>query len=446
MAYDDYLNESGERSESEPFARSTEQDPAAGGRYWTASGDGSWQASPGEVPPRPRKGHPGARKAATRVAALMVVGAVAFGGGWAGVRVANAQGGRIVIKQAETTLGSGNGGANNSSTAVAAAVAPTVVAITTEQMITANTWFGGQQVVSGAGSGVILSADGYIITCAHVVEGADTIKVELSDGTAYDATLVGSYPEGDIAVIKIEASGLPSAVLGDSTTLALGEPIYAVGNPEGTLSGTITDGIVSSLDREITVQVETKQGADGYSTNPFYQSTGRKDITLSCIQMSASVSPGNSGGGLFNAKGELIGIVNAKSSSQNSEGLGFAIPIHTAMQIAGSLMESGSYADPAAKNSAALGITAGYLDEAGAKNAGGRSPGVYVYSVEAQSTAKAGLAAGDRIISVEGSVIGDLSDLTNLLEDKKPGDFVSIAIERAGQMKTIQVALVAAAS
>ena len=185
------------------------------------------------------------------------------------------------------------------------------MAITTEQMVSTNTWFGGSYVQSGAGSGVIISQDGYIVTCAHVVSGANNITVQLADGTEYTATVVGQDSTSDVAVLKIEATGLTPAVIGDSDSLAVGETTIAVGNPLGTLSNTVTNGIVSALNREVTVQ-----GND-----------------MNLIQTSASISPGNSGGGLFNANGELIGIVNAKSSSSDAEGLGFAIPINTAMEM-----------------------------------------------------------------------------------------------------------------
>lgn len=388
------------------------------------------------------------RRAGTRAASLVLVGAVAFAGGYAGNRVATGQSGRVIIQKAQTSLGSGAAGAAAlSSSAVAASVAPTVVAITTEKMTTTNTWFGGQQIQSGAGSGVIISEDGYILTCAHVIDGADSIKVELSDGTSYDATLVGSYTDGDIAVVKVNATGLHAAVIGDSANAQLGEMVYAVGNPEGTLSGTITDGIISSLHREITVQVESSSGNQN-RLYPGMGNTAAKNITLNCIQMSASVSPGNSGGGLFNAKGELIGIVNAKSSATNSEGLGFAIPVDDAMKIATSLINDGSYTDPAAQaaaNGPKLGITAVYLDESSAKSAGYTSAGVYVYTIASESTKKSGLAVGDRIISVDDSVISALTDIAAVLNEKSVGDTVRIAVERDGQMQTYTVTLVAPA-
>lgn len=177
-----------------------------------------------------------------------------------------------------------------------------MVEVTTEA-VTTNAFFG-QYVQSGAGSGVIITEDGYIITNNHVVSGASQVTVRTSDGTEYPATVVGADSKTDIAVLKIEATGLTPAVVGDSDSLQVGEFTLAVGNPLGELGGTVTDGIISALDREVTVENQT----------------------MNLLQTNAAVSPGNSGGGLFNERGELIGIVNAKSSGQNAEGLGLRDP------------------------------------------------------------------------------------------------------------------------
>ena len=411
---------------------------------YTPVGEASY-TSHNQTPPK--KQHPAAKRWGTRALALLLVAAVAFGGGYAGTALANAQGSKVVIRQAQTTVqGDSEASATGTltSTQVAQTVSPSVVAITTEKMVTTNTWFGGHQIESGAGSGVIISEDGYILTCAHVINGADTIQVELSDGTNYSASLVGSYVNGDIAVIKIEATGLTPATIGDSSAIQLGEPVWAVGNPEGTLSGTVTDGIISSLDRQITVQLETdssQQSGFGY----FGSTT--QNVTLNCIQMSAQVSPGNSGGGLFNSKGELIGIVNAKSSGTNAEGLGFAIPSNTAIEIATQLMEQGSYTDPNAQSGGpVLGITAVYLTQQQAQQYGYTSAGVYVYEVNFQSTAEAGLTSGDRIISVDGSVISQIQDISDILAEKSVGDQVELSVERGGQMVDLTITLVESAS
>ena len=181
-------------------------------------------------------------------------------------------------------------------------VADTVVEITTTNIVTDR--FYGQYVTSGAGSGVIIREDGYIVTNHHVIEDARSVTVRLTDGSEFSASYVGSDVANDIAVIKINATGLTPA-RGSSSELTVGQDVIAIGNPLGTLGGTVTDGIISALDRKIKV--------DGY------------EMTL--MQTNAAINPGNSGGGLFNMSGELIGIVNAKQSDTGIEGLGFAIPI-----------------------------------------------------------------------------------------------------------------------
>ena len=320
-----------------------------------------------------------------------------------------------------------------SGTEVAAKISPSVVSITTEQMEVGQFWFG-PQVVSGAGSGVIISEDGYILTCAHVVSGADTITVILPDGTEYPGTVTGMYEEGDIAVVKIEATGLPAAVIGDSDQVQLGETVYAVGNPGGTLSGTITDGIISSVDRTINVSLE--------ETSNYGWNTGRT-VSLEVLQTSAAVSPGNSGGGLFNSRGELIGIVNAKSSGSSQEGLGFAIPVNRAMEIGESLINDGTYTDPNANmsdNDAILEITVTEINQASGRMQG-VTPGVYVYEVQEGGASDGKLQVNDRMISVDGTIINTLEDLSDLLSEHQPGDTVSVSVERGGQMVTVDIVL-----
>ena len=164
----------------------------------------------------------------------------------------------------------------------------------------------------GAGSGVIISENGYIITNHHVIEGAGAITVRLTNGCEYAAGVVGSDPDGDIALIKIDATDLCAATIGSSKSVVVGQQVLAIGNPLGTLGGTVTDGIISALDRKIPI--------DG--------------VEMTLLQTNAAINPGNSGGGLFNRSGELIGIVNAKRAETGVEGLGFAIPVDIAWEIA----------------------------------------------------------------------------------------------------------------
>lgn len=277
---------------------------------------------------------------------ILLVLILCFGAGAGGAYVVLKLNGASVITTTSSTPATTTSSSKKDASSIAKKMTDSVVAITTEAMTTSNFWFG-SQVVSGAGSGVIMSSDGYIITNAHVVNGASTIKVTTSDEKTYTAKLVGKYTQGDIAVIKINATGLSAATFGDSDKITQGQTAYAVGNPEGTFSGSITSGIVSALNRTITVSIDDDSSSDD-GNNQYSQYFGRTQNTsttakLNVIQTDAAVSPGNSGGGLFDSNGTLIGIVNAKSSDTNSEGLGFAIPVNTALKIAKSLISKGSY-------------------------------------------------------------------------------------------------------
>ena len=289
---------------------------------------------------------------------------------------------------------------------IAAQTANSVVEITTES--TTYDMFMRQTVSEGAGSGVILTSDGYIVTNNHVIEGAEKITVTLKDGTSYSGKLVGTDSQGDIAVVKIEATGLQPAVIGDSSTLQVGDMAVAIGNPLGQLGGTVTDGIISALDRQIDL--------DG------------KTMTL--LQTNAAINPGNSGGGLFNGKGELIGVVVAKSSGSGIEGLGFAIPINTAKDLIDQIMEYGYV-----KGRIDLGFTT--VDVTNAQIAMMYrlpSTGVYIDEVtEGSNAAAVGFHAGDRILSVPGEELASGDDLTKAIQNCKVGDTVEIIIVRNGQ-------------
>ena len=380
----------------------------------------SYSSAPQQPPvPQKKKGS----KVLLRVLACVGVAALGFGGGLGGAVVASRAGltgNQVVVQQVErstdATAAGSTDGTSMSVQQIASVVSPSVVAITTEQMSSSQTWFGGYYVQSGAGSGVIISQDGYILTCAHVVSGATSVKVQLNGSDeSYDATVVGQDSTSDIAVLKIDATGLTPAVIGDSDALAVGEVAVAVGNPLGTLSNTVTDGIVSALNRQVTVQ--------------------DNDMTL--IQTDASISPGNSGGGLFNANGELIGIVNAKSSYSEAEGIGFAIPINTAMEIGRQLIENGNVARPA------LGVKImDVTDAQTAQQLGVSTMGVYVVEVTKGSGADAaGVQAGDRVLAVDDTAVSDSSALKNYLKDKGIGDTVNLQVERDGKVLTLAVTL-----
>ena len=381
-------------------------------------------------PPKKKKKFNGKHVARSAVA-LVLAAAMGFAGGFVGAKFGGS--GKVVIQQvAPSSTADSASGSDSSITAasssgssltteqVADLVSPSVVVITTEQVVYSQwSWYGQNQVESGAGSGVIISSDGYILTCAHVVDGASTITVTIGDKD-YTATLVGEDTTSDIAVIKIDADGLTPATVGNSDSLKVGQSVMAVGNPLGELGGTVTGGMISALNRSVTIQ----------GSSSVY--------TMSLIQMDASVSPGNSGGGLFNMNGELVGIVNAKSSSSDAEGLGFAIPINDAIKVAQELLENGYVT-----GRPYLGIT--YLavtDAQTASQLGVNAYGVYVVEVVKGGPAeKAGLQAGDRIVSVDGTEIASKDDLGTLMQKHAAGDTLSITIARDGQMQTVNVTL-----
>lgn len=299
---------------------------------------------------------------------------------------------------------------------VAAKAAPSVVEILTTSTSTSYGMFGGTYTSQSAGSGVIISTDGYIITNNHVVEGANAIQVTLYDGTVYEAELVGTDETSDIAVLKVEGTNFVAATIGDSSTIQAGDTAVAIGNPLGTLGGTVTDGIISAPNREITMNGET----------------------MELIQTDCAINSGNSGGGLFDGNGNLIGIVNMKESGTTSsgtviEGLGFAIPINTAMDVAEQLIENGKVV-----NRAALGVYLQTLTTGTSQY----PAGVYITGVVSGSGAEeAGLQAYDRIISIDGTEISDYTTLSSYIKSKSVGDTVTLVVSRNGQEISIDVTL-----
>jgi serine protease Do len=288
-----------------------------------------------------------------------------------------------------------------------------VVAITTESVST-DSWLG-QYVTQGAGSGVIISEDGYIVTNNHVIEDASNIKVTLHDGTELTATLVATDEQTDVAVIKVEKEGLTAVTFGDSSALCVGDLAVAIGNPLGTLAGSATEGIISGLEREITIDSKT----------------------MTLVQTSASINPGNSGGGLFDQYGNLIGIVVAKSSGSDVEGLGFAIPSDLVQSVAGSLMENGYVAGrPAA------GITIKDLTSASeAMQYGVQITGVYIVDVTGNNAKAAGLQPGDLIYYLDDTKITSGSQLISLIQKHQIGDKVTFSVVRNNEIIKISMEL-----
>ncbi|MDD6298987.1 S1C family serine protease [Hornefia butyriciproducens] len=298
-----------------------------------------------------------------------------------------------------------------------------VVSITTESMST-DAW-AQNYVTKGAGSGVIIQSNGYIITCNHVIEGASKITVTLKNKKTYTATVVGTDSDNDIAVLKIRATGLKAATYGNSSKLQVGDQVVAIGNPLGELSNTATTGIISALNRNLTID-------------------GKK---LNLLQTDASINPGNSGGALFNSSGNLVGIVVAKSSGSDVEGLGFAIPINKAAKIAKQLIKtgkstsSGNSSSSSSSGDAAIGVTVTELSESQAKSSGYDAAGVYISSVTSAYARSAGLESGDRIAAVDGTSVSSLTALKSALKKHSPGDKAKITIVRDGKKHTVTVRL-----
>ncbi|MDD5927262.1 MAG: trypsin-like peptidase domain-containing protein [Firmicutes bacterium] len=343
----------------------------------------------------------------------MVISAAVGAGAYA---LAMSHFGGAVIDKTVTTTNYNLASATGSELSVQEIIARnenSVVAISTESIST-DTWLR-QYITQGAGSGVIYSKDGYIITNNHVIEGASTIKVTLYDGSSYDATLVASDEQTDLAVIKIDKTDLTPVATGNMGGLSVGDLVVAIGNPLGTLSGTATEGIISALEREITL--------DG------------KTMTL--IQTSASINPGNSGGGLFDQHGNLIGIVVAKSSGSDVEGLGFAIPCDKVSNVVKSLIENGYV-----EGRPAAGIT--IVDLTSAQKAmqyGVSITGVYIQEVTGENAKKAGLKAGDLIYYLDDVKITDSAILLKTIQSHQVGDTVEFTVVRDNEMKKIKVQL-----
>ena len=284
--------------------------------------------------------------------------------------------------------------------------------------ITTNYW-GYQTQSAAAGSGFILSADGYILTNYHVVENSDSITVSLYDGTEYDAALVGCDESNDIAVLKIDAEGLTPVVLGDSDNLNVGDQVVAIGNPLGELTFSLTTGVVSALNREVTLS---------------------SNLTMDLIQTDCAINSGNSGGALFNLYGEVIGITNAKYSSSSSsseasiDNIGFAIPMNHVKNIVKSIIETGSITKPY------IGVTVTAVSSEA--QAYGLPNGAAVRSVEENSpAAQGGLEANDIITEVNGTAITSSSDLVSYVGERTPGDELNLKVYRQGQTLDITVVI-----
>ena len=286
------------------------------------------------------------------------------------------------------------------------------VGITTS--ITTN-YFGYQTTAAAAGSGFILTQDGYILTNYHVVESSDSIKVTTYDGTSYDAQLIGYDESNDIAVLKVDANDLTPVVLGDSDSVSVGDSVVAIGNPLGELTFSLTAGAISALDRPVTLSSGT---------------------TMNIMQTDCAINSGNSGGALFNMYGEVIGITNAKYSSSSSsseasiDNIGFAIPINQVRSIVESIIQNGYIIKPY------IGVSVS--DVSSESQSYGLPQGAAVRSVvENSPAAEAGLQENDIITAANGEAITGSNDLVKLVKAASAGDTLELTVYRQGQTVTV---------
>lgn len=312
---------------------------------------------------------------------------------------------------------------NYSDTAIYAAqkALPSMVSISVEYDVN---YMGMKKAVAGSGSGVILSEDGYILTNNHVISSADSssfyqvsdaksIKVKIyGDDTEYSAEIIGTDSQTDLAVLKIDKTGLTPAELGDSSSVQIGEFVLAIGNPYN-LDYSVTAGIISALNREMTVE----------------------NTTYNVIQADCAINSGNSGGALVNGKGEVFGITTLKLAGDGIEGVSFAIPVNETVPIYKELIEKGKISRPF------VGISGIDLDEATAIR-NGLTKGIYVDSVVSGSGAEdAGIMAGDVIVSFDGKDVSTMDELNAIKNTKNIGDKIEIKLYRKSELKTFTITL-----
>ncbi len=279
--------------------------------------------------------------------------------------------------------------------------------------------FGQQSSSAVAGTGFVITGDGYIMTNYHVIESAQKsnykISVLFKDGTSYEAKIVGFDEDNDVAVLKIDASDLTPATIGNSDNIAVGDSVFAIGNPLGELDFSMTSGRVSALDRSIV--------------------TERNSAAINMFQFDAAINSGNSGGPVYNESGEVIGIATAKVGSSGVEGLGFAIPINDAADIANELITKGYVS-----GKAYVGINVDSRYTSVYAQYYGMPEGAYVYNVETGGCAeRCGLAAGDIITELGGETIASCSDLNSAIRNFKAGDSTEIVVYRAGEYQTLEI-------
>lgn len=398
------------------------RDPNAGSHAESAAGSIVEPAADPvmtDTPVQPKKHHGGVGRVVALILSCAVISA-ACGFGGAILAQNGSRTGKTTVQQSNRTAANVSvkkvdGQTLMSPAEVYASTVNSVVSINCSAVST--NIFGQQTESASSGSGFIYTADGYIVTNQHVVANASSINVTLYNGDTYPATLVGSDSDYDVAVLKIDAKDLPAVTLGSSTDVNVGDTVMAIGNPLGELTFSMSQGIVSCVNRAINVE-----------GTPF-----------NMIQVDASINPGNSGGPLMNLYGEVVGIVSAKYSSYANttvEGLGFAIPINDVQSIIKDIMENGSVG-----NKAYMAITAGTMtQQMAAQYKINATEGVFVYSVEDGGAGdKAGLKLGDVITKLNDTQITSMEDLSAAKKGFKAGDTVTLTVLRDGKEITTQL-------
>lgn len=355
--------------------------------------------------------------AAVMIISVMCSGVLGFGGGMLATRLGGSSSGDVKIQKVVETVSTSSGEDSGSMTteAIVEKTADSVVEIMTESVATGS--YMQNYITEGAGSGVIISENGYIVTNNHVIDGARTIKVTTRDGKSYDAKLVGTAaPTLDIALLKVDATGFTAATMGNSEEIKVGEKVVAIGNPLGQLGGTVTEGIVSALNRDISI--------DG--------------TTMNLMQTNAEINPGNSGGGIFDDHGNLIGIVVAKSTGSEVEGLGFAIPVNDVSDVVEDLTKFGYVTGVIDTGLSLLDIS----NNQTAMMYGVSETGVYIQNITAGSAAEsAGFMRGDRIVSVDGTEVSTSAEFDSVIKKRSVGDEVTIRVSRNGKTTDLKLTL-----
>ncbi|MGN1306118.1 MAG: S1C family serine protease [Faecousia sp.] len=390
-----------------------------------AQNNGWSQPSPPapQKPKKEKKGFGAGKVVALGLCCAIIGGAMGFGGALLGNHLAadeetTVKGNTSVVYEGEretNVINTVRVDTNEMKTAaeVYAENVNSTVGITTS--ITTNYW-GYQTTSAASGSGFILTEDGYLLTNYHVVEGSNSIKATMYDGTSYDATLIGYDASNDIAVLKIEAQGLTPVVLGDSDNMNVGDPVVAIGNPLGELTFSLTQGAISALDREVTLSGGT---------------------TMNLMQTDCAINSGNSGGALFNLYGEVVGITNAKYSSNSMseasiDNIGFAIPINSVRSIVESIIENGYIAKPY------IGVTVSDVSEE--MQSYGLPKGAAIKGVvEGSPAEKAGLKTNDIITAVNGEEISGQSELVKYVKAAAVGDKLKLTVYRQGETLELTV-------